>query len=150
VKQGGAALTIVTARVALALAVACGAGAWTWLVVGTNGPRRDVPAPPTSASPADVVRAYVDAVAARDCATARDLWRSPAGGFWCEDADTMDDLRVTDTFEENPRWSAHRPGQQVMNVSATIDMGEGRQPWGYVLVRDTPADPWRILDQGMG
>ncbi|MGH8970816.1 MAG: hypothetical protein ACRDV1_12800 [Actinomycetes bacterium] len=80
---------------------------------------------------------------------------------WFDDVDTITDLRVRGTSSEQPQWTGHKAPQEVMHVSVEFNlqwrwlrddssMDEGPTTWGYALVRDGAADPWRIFDQGTG
>lgn len=119
------------------------------LLAGAGCARVATPAP--AASPEDVVRAYVAAVNAKDCSTAKELAPGSAGQ-WCGHV-RLDDLQVTGTSDE-----AHEgdPSRQVKHVSVQFtlhggdgSMGEGRNGWGYLLDRTGPDGAWRIDDQGM-
>lgn len=129
------------------------------LVVRQEG---QVAVPPVGAGPRQVVKAFVAALDAHDCATARKLFvdRRPADQ-WCGDVLSLKRLRMRTPFAEKPQWSGHRSDQEVMDVGVTFDlrwrlfhndgsMEEGPTTWGYTLVRDSARQPWRIADQGTG
>lgn len=125
---------------------------------------RDVAVPSDDASAEQVVTAFVDALDAHDCDTAARLVTPGAKASaesWCNGVAEMDDVRTRAALRENPRWSGLAPPQQVVRVPVRFDldwrwmrsdrsMPEGRTDWGYLLVRDSDAAPWRIFDQGMG
>lgn len=107
--------------------------------------------PPADASPEDVVRAYVRAINAHDCTTARAL--AAGADAWCGHS-TLDDLRITGTTD---RTREGRPTEKVTQVlveftlhGGDASMGEGRHGWGYLLDRSGPRGAWRIHDQGVG
>lgn len=111
-----------------------------------------VAVPADDASPQDVVRAYVAAVNAKDCSTAKDLAPSSAGS-WCGSA-TLDDLQITGTSDETREGE---PSEKVKHVAVQFtlrggdgSMTEGRNGWGYLLDKTGPNGAWRIYDQGVG
>ncbi len=112
-------------------------------------PVREVPVPADGAPAEEVVMAYLEAMEAHDCATVAEL--VTPGSRWlgdgCKNADGHDEVRVAAVFREQPHWSGHDRGQQVMNVSVRF---EQTKVWGYLLVRDAPGHPWRIFDEGVG
>ncbi len=123
----------------------------------------DVAVPPDDATPEQVVAAFLDALDARDCDTAAALWATETadGGepSWCGDVAPLDSIEIQDHSLESPADSGHDPGDQVawVDVTFTLDwrafgsdgsMPEGANDWGYLLVRSSPDDPWRITDQG--
>ncbi|MBD5787486.1 hypothetical protein IF650_15040 [Cellulosimicrobium terreum] len=152
-----------TRRVAVATAAATAALALTATVVVLVRPLPVTPValPPDDAAPEQVVDAYTRALAGHDCATASAL-RTPAGSStWCADVAALTEVQVGAGTVEDPAWSGHTPDQTVVNVPVTFDvewrafradgsMDEGPTTWGYLLVRDTTTDPWRIVDEGVG
>ena len=143
-------------RLLLGIPAACILALTGWLIVHLDGPRRDVAVPPTDATPAEVVSAYVDALDAHDFDTARTLLTPPArrnAEPWFDAVDTLTNLHV---LGAHPRG----PGFRV-DVAVEFDvtwrwlhddgsMPEGTNPWGFRLERETEGDPWRIFDQGLG
>ncbi|MGH3333851.1 MAG: hypothetical protein ACRDPJ_21370 [Nocardioidaceae bacterium] len=151
----------IIAGTAVALLAAGGLAA----VLLDDEPRRHVAMPATDATPADVVRAYVDALDAHDFDTAGRLLTSESveqvRDTWFEDVDRITDVQIGTTRAEEPRWTGHDEDEQVMRVPVTFDLRwrllhndgslqEGPTAWGYLLVRGSDAEPWRIFDQGMG
>ena len=127
---------------------------------GTN-PTRHVSLPPASASPEQVVKAYLDAASAHDVTTMNALILGdhmfPASRFeptWLvsrvkTNAPTRDDALVS-------TWASWR---QVVYVDFTMHVIKGHDLnfpdntdtyWGYVLARQSERDPWRIIEQGVG
>lgn len=136
-----------------------------FVVVRDDGPRRIVALPAADASPAEVVRGYVDALDAHDFDTAGRLLtpgqRRQVAQTWFEDVDTITHLEVGEASPEDPEWSGQSPEQQVMRVPVRFTVGwrwlhndgsvdEGPTTWGYLPVRDDPSDPWRISGEGTG
>lgn len=108
--------------------------------------------------------AYLDALNAHDCATAKALMTADAedsAKSWCQDVGSLTSVDVHDHFTERPEASGHSAPDEVANVPVTFDlnwrpfhndgsMAEGATIWGYLLVRDSGDSPWRIFDQGTG
>lgn len=124
---------------------------------------RDVADPPDDATPEQVVAAYLEALDADDCETAAAL-RTPESTdvalAWCKDVGSLRNVEIQEHDVEEPSWSGHSPGTQVVNVGVDVDvdwrpfrsdnMSEEAMSWGYLLVRDTDVQPWRIFDEGVG
>lgn len=145
--------TLLMALGLLALVVG-GVLAWTLLP-----PRQqaDVPMPADDAAPEQVVAAYLQALDAHDCDTARalttDRLRSSASS-WCEDLAGLSEVDV--------RASAPvRADALGAGVDVTFDldwrlfhddgsMPEGPTTWGYGLVRADADAPWRLDVEGTG
>ena len=113
-------------------------------------PVHRVTMPSDDASPKEVVKAYVAAMDGHDCATASRLMTYRNG--WCPHLVSVDLLEVHDPFEEAPdrvdvgveldlHWKLWSDGHAIM---------PGRQYWGYILERQQPGGPWRIVDEGTG
>lgn len=130
-------------------------------------PRRtdDIAVPPRDANPERVVKAYVDALNAHDCATALALVTTAdaktSAKSWCEDVASLTHVNIANHFIEESKWSGHSESQQVANVPVTFDlnwrafhsdgsMPEGATTWGYLLVRNSTGSPWRIFSDGVG
>ncbi|WP_432510482.1 hypothetical protein [Kineococcus sp. SYSU DK001] len=145
-----------TAAVAAAVLAGCGSPSTT--------PDPDVVGRHVASQPAaEVVRDYLDAVQDDDRATAAvlstpgfaasDAW--PDGG-----APDLDDVEVSDTTTAyDTTWSPEelKAYAQAVNVQATYTADDGgagtsggEPGWGYVLVRDSDADPWLIAAAGQG
>ena len=128
-----------------------------WCLVGltlVGCSRPGVPMPADDASPEQVVRAYADAVHARDCDTADALVTDP-GQSWCGDVDIAE-LTVTSTTRE-ARATETGDGSTVTRVRVDIttrggdeSLPDGEFQWSYLLDRSGPGGAWRIDDQGMG
>lgn len=126
---------------------------------GTS-PRPEVPVPPPSATPEQVVRAYLAASTAHDVDTMNALVdgdgvrrASRFDATW-----TVRDVRtsppVPDTWigDENPAYA------EVVHVDVDLHILKGHdlnfpddtdRYWGYMLGRRSPTGPWRILEQGI-
>ena len=125
------------------------------LVLATAGcAGEQVPMPPDDASPTEVATAYVQALAAKDCDTAHALRLSGDGG-WCGKV-TVSDYSVKDPVPDGPGGVSeqYRQGVYVPVEFTTrggdISLPDGRRTWGYVMVRDSDTEPWRIADEGVG
>jgi hypothetical protein len=122
---------------AVLVVVVAAAAAYLLLPRQTGG----VAVPPREASPEQVVTAYLDALNAHECATAKALITADAedsATSWCQEVGSLTKVDVPDHFTERPEASGHSAPDEV----ATI--------WGYLLVRDSGDSPWRIFDQGRG
>jgi hypothetical protein len=116
--------------------------------------RRAVDMPTARASPQEVVAAYVEALDAHDCDTARRLWLGGGQGtaeMWCAQVRRAHIVGGMHAFHENRRW---------IDVSLTLDVRwrpfendgsiEGNPfPWTYILARESRG-AWRIGDNGQG
>jgi hypothetical protein len=124
----------------------------------------DVAVPATGATPEQVVTAYLTALKAHDCDTAKAL-TIPSDRdntkAWCTDVGSLSAVHVRTHHDERPKWSGRSPSEQVSNVPVTFvldwrrfhndgSMDEGPTTWGYLLARDSTDSPWRIFDQGTG
>jgi hypothetical protein len=124
-------------------------------------------APPGNASAADVVRAYVAALNRHDVGVAASMLtaehlhtvRSEVDG-WFTNIKTITAVRVGTAVVENTGGGGDLAAgyRQAMRVPVTFtlqqkhveSMPNGVSDWGYLLVRNTDAQPWRIADEGMG
>lgn len=125
---------------------------------------RDVGLPPDSAEPDEVVVAYLDALDAHDCDTAKALMTGGAreiAADWCTDVASLDDIEVGGWSASGlwPAGAKRHPESADVAVTFDLDwrifhgdisMPEGKTPWGYQLVRTGPDGPWRISGQGTG
>jgi hypothetical protein len=150
---------LTAATLGLMLVAVLGVAAWTILP-----PRQtdDVAVPPANASAEDVALAYMAALDGHDCTTARELWvedTDDGADLWCKDVASLGNPRVTSVRPD--RGEGDRASQEVVNmgVSFVLDwrwlhndgsFPEGKATWGYLMVRDNPAAPWRIFDEGDG
>ncbi|MFD6176973.1 MULTISPECIES: hypothetical protein [unclassified Isoptericola] len=135
----------------LALVVLLAAGATVgalWLAP----PRQtaEVTVPPADAAPEQVVRAYLEAVAAHDCDTAAALTAGGATDF-CDDTRSLEILEVVpaphlsdgDLSAVNTDFEATwRP------FSGVVDVPEEGWGWTYYLAHGP--EGWRIVDAGTG
>jgi hypothetical protein len=138
----------------LALAALAALTAWAALATGVIvHQEQDVAIPPRSATPTQVVRAYVEALDAHDCDTARALgvpdW-GPNTDLWCDDVRSVRLLSIDDDGHEGRR----RAIGVRLDISWRLGHDDGTIEdahdaiWGYVLCR-TPAG-WRICNEGQG
>ena len=156
----------VTWRRGLLLVVAMlGLGLGLAVVVAVLPPRQtgEVPMPGQDATPEQVVTAFTRALDAHDCTTAVAL--ATEGGRdqaerWCHDIGALQEVEVGSSVTEDPAWSGLPAGTEVVHVPVSFEltwrrfhadgsMDEGVTAWGYRLVRATPDEPWRIIDQGV-
>ncbi len=151
---------VVSASVLAVLAVLA------WVAFLLLAPRQtdDVAMPDSSATPEQVVTAYLEALNAHDCENAASVMSDGAkdqASSWCDDVSSLTAVEVKAHSVERPQWSGHAPSEEVVNVPVTFNLnwrpfhndgsiGQGATPWGYLLVRQTPDSPWRIFDQGNG
>lgn len=127
---------------------------------GTS-PRPHVSVPPTSASPEQVVRAYLAASNAHDVDTMNALVEGDRAGresrfqpTW-----TMREVKVSPATPDSWIGDANTTYPEVVHVDVDMHMLKGHDMnfpddtdtyWGYILGRRSSADPWRIVDQGVG
>jgi len=124
----------------------------------------EVAVPADRAGAEDVVTAYLEALGAHDCGTAEALG---VEGFeerardWCRSLSSLTDVSVAPARGEEPAWSGRADDEQVVRVAVEFvvdrrpfhgDPGleDGRTSWGYLLVRGSDDEPWRIFTEGMG
>ncbi|MGO1384108.1 MAG: DUF4829 domain-containing protein [Arachnia sp.] len=136
-------------------------------------PSKDVDMPSDDASPDVVVAAYMEALDAGDCETAKALVvpsNHTSAQTWCSQVASLSDTEVATPVPEpaglsNPT-SLRTEGKSVtsrevvdVRVKFTLkrsfsgrDMAlpDGRNDWGYLLQRESPEEPWRIFDEGNG
>lgn len=107
-------------------------------------------APPVDASPLDILRAYLDAVHARDCPAALILAQAgdiiPTTNALCASS-----ARVT-AFEVTPEPLQRTDDTSVFRVMLTTTGGafglpDGQNGWSFTLMRQ-PSDPWRVSEGG--
>lgn len=147
---------------ALVVAALIAAIAAYWLLPARQ--TGDVGVPPREADPEQVVSAYLDALNAHDCDTAKALTTSHAkdsAEMWCEEVASLMDVDVHDHRMESPEYTGHSAPEEVANVGVRFDLNwrpfhndsslpEGSTTWGYLLVRDSADSPWRIFGEGKG
>lgn len=128
-------------------------GAVGLLLGGCSG-GATVPMPPNDADPETVVRAYTSALHAEDCETAHAL-RVEGRGGWCGNV-VVSNVAITSVGPDGccgmsqSYADSRRVEVELDTRGGDISLPDGRHLWGYVLVRDDPTKPWRILDEGMG
>jgi hypothetical protein len=146
--------------------------ALAFIGIGTTAGALDGHAPvssqpvPATATPQQVIQAYVAARNARDKPTALSLVTphhaeallSSEGGlfgdkgpFGLRRAKPITDLRLEPPDSEYPRASegSNADGwQQAVFVRATYKRNDTLTQWGYLLVRNTPTNRWTIADEG--
>lgn len=107
------------------------------------------PLPPDSAPPEVVLDAYLKALVAGDCATARALGTASFGdGFLCGGL-----VRVV-AFEEPTVTEAYDTGVAYTVVLTTrgsdVTVPDGAHPWRIAVVREQGDGPWRVGSAGNG
>jgi hypothetical protein len=117
---------------------------------------------PADAPPAEIVRAFVEALdrgdrdALRELATPHFAGRAAA---WLPNLESVRLLRAERVIHDVGGLGSSRRHPRVVHVLVQLDLDlddpgrsgfseDGRTPWGYVLVRDAPGDPWRVDDEG--
>lgn len=127
----GAALTGVVLTFGMAL--------WAW------APQRaDVPDPAPSADPQQVVQTYLDAVSARDFATANALVLAPSLRHGRLDpAPSYHDVLVEDPAPAERQGTPFADAVTVP-VTASTGVNEPHRQWSVSLVRTDAQAPWRI------
>ncbi len=129
--------------VALVLLVA--AGTWLWA-----RPRREVPLPRADASPAEVVRAYVDAVNSRDFETANAIDTQSSWQYHrFERSPTMHHLRIDAPTTPGDALHVYVPVRFEIE-GGDASMPDGATTWGFDLTRPAVGQRWRITDSGVG
>ena len=124
-------------------------------------------APPRNAAATDVVRAYVAALNRHDVALASSMLTAEhlrtvksEVGSWFTNIKTITALHVGTPVAENTggggdlaagyRQATRVPVTFTLQQKHADSMPNGVSDWGYLLVRNTDAQPWRIADEGMG
>lgn len=139
-------------------ALVVGAG-WLWL-----RPKAHVALPGPSATPGQVVRAYVNALDARDFATSNAMTSAHLDihNHWWSRPGTIDDLHVSRAHLIGHLSLAYRDSlasveddRYAADVDTSVvfhggDWPQGRQPWSFLLVRQHKDQPWTVLDMGQG
>lgn len=138
------------------LALLCG-GAWL-----ATGPRAHVPVPGADAQPADVVRAYVTALDARDYATVHAIAPQSVHmqgmSRWSTHPVRMDDVRILSVTPGTTADAQARAAGRVVMVTTRATLvnvngapeDEPGTTWSFTLGRDDDAHPWQVLEQGQG
>lgn len=113
-----------------------------------------VPMPPDDATPEQVVRAYADAVHARDRKTADALVDNQRQN-WCGSID-ITALKVTTRTQEHKQTGSgqgpmiERVWVRLTSQGGDVSLPDGDHVWSYLLDRTGPRGAWRIYDQGLG
>jgi hypothetical protein len=125
----------------------------------STDPAEHVAMPPAGASPEHVVQTYLRAMNAWDVETLNalvvgdHLRRSRFDSRW-----TVSGISIDSATPESVTGSAAEGWAQAVRVPVTfrtthapdVSISEGEEmPWGYILVRQDDAHPWRIIEQGM-
>ena len=136
-------------------------------------PSKDVDMPTDDASPEVVVAAYIAALDAGDCETAKALVvpsSHESTQWWCSQVASMSNATVAAPVREPAELSGSanlqssgesEASREVVNVRVTFDfkrrpfawdisLPDGPTNWGYGLQRVSPGEPWRIFSGGHG
>ncbi len=136
-------------------------------------PSKDVDMPADDASPEQVVAAYMEALDAGDCETAKALVipsSHESTQRWCSQVASMSDATVAAADPEPAELSSSAnlqssgesaASREMVDVRVTFDfrrrpfawdisLPDGPTSWGYGLQRESPAEPWRIFAEGNG
>ncbi|MEU8142615.1 hypothetical protein [Nonomuraea sp. NPDC048901] len=120
----------------------------------------DIRPPAENASPEDTVRAYLQAVVARDIDVARrlstpefaDREESFADSAFCD----WTDITAMTIWPGHPDSDGTGRYTTVIQVSVKLELKKrGREApddfsWGYWLEREPPTERWRIFESGEG
>src|ERR1700722_6391181 len=109
------------------------------------------PAPPATASPGQVARAYLSAADTGNCALTAELPTANTWS-WCDDPKLLH-YRSVGSAQAVPASEAGRneecvPFELYTNGSSDGSMPTGWQPWSLCFVRTRVG--WRLYDQGQG
>lgn len=133
--------------------------ALAWTVV--FGQTREVPMPAEDASPHEVVVAFLDALDARDCGTARAIVvdGSSRADTWCSEVGSVEDVsfsgagdsQIVGPYPQHARvavdftvhWQPFNGGHFIGSETHLVG-------WSYYLVRSAEREPWRIESEGKG
>jgi len=136
-------------------------------------PSKDIDMPADDASPEQVVAAYMEALDAGDCETAKALVipsSHESTQWWCSQVASMSDATVAAAVPEPAELSSSAnlqssgesaASREVVDVRVTFDfrrrpfagdisLPDGPTHWGYFLQRGSPEEPWRIFSEGNG
>lgn len=125
---------------------------------------RTVPVPPVSADAVTVVKAWLAAVNAGDEAAGRQLStpvfakadHDSADG-WFANTLSLTDVR-TSVAAPVTGLQSNKDYREVVGVRVAFQLEQkhevsfqnGPVEWGFILVRDSPSQRWRINEQGLG
>jgi hypothetical protein len=136
-------------RIVRALMLACIVGLLAACSAATNA--SGAPAPPATASPGQVARAYLSAADTGNCALTAELTTANTWS-WCDDPKLLH-YRSVGSAQAVPASEAGRneecvPFEMYTNGSSDGSMPTGWQPWSLCFVRTRTG--WRLYDQGQG
>ncbi|MFB9377988.1 hypothetical protein ACFFKU_09990 [Kineococcus gynurae] len=134
------------------------------VLLGCAGPPGDTLEPGSlpadgTATPEDVVRAYLGALQDGDAAAATALTAPPYADTdrWPADPPRIADVVVEPATGQPTTGTAAQGYAEAVSVRVSFDlhgadetMPDGPTSWGYVLARDDADAPWRIVDAGNG
>lgn len=118
---------------------------------------------PVNATPEAVVRAYLEALDAKDVDTARHLLSerhaSQVAGevdSWFTNVESISDVHVGNTRPESRQGAAAQGSRDAVFVPVDFTlkqkheetMPNGPTVWGYVFVRNSAKERWLIVDEG--
>jgi hypothetical protein len=118
--------------------------------------------PPAGAPPAEVARAYVQALDREDTAALRGLstphFADQAIG-WLDNLEGVRLIRAEGVVRDLGGIGSARRHREVIYLPVELDLdfvdptrsnfpADGPTHWGYVLVRDAPGEAWRVDDEG--
>lgn len=129
--------------------------------IGRLQPWQQVAVPTPSASPQQVVRTYLEAQEAKDRGTLEEILLNDRDVPSWTDLLLRSGAGYRDVIIEEPRrdrsgeartWrqGVYVPVEWTVTDGPKDGFSDGRQPWGYLLVRNSDDEPWRIVDQGVG
>ena len=136
-------------RIVRALMLACIVGLLAACSAATKA--SGDPAPPATASPGQVARAYLSAADTGNCALTAELTTANTWS-WCDDPKLLH-YRSVGSAQAVPASEAGRneecvPFELYTNGSSDGSMPTGWQPWSLCFVRTRVG--WRLYDQGQG
>lgn len=123
-------------------------------------PWDQVDVPPDSASPQDVVQAYLEASASKDRSTIEalvidDIMVPSWSDLLLGRGAAVDHVRIKAPVRDRRgeartyQQGVYVPVDLTVTDGASDGFSDGPQTWGYLLVRNADTEPWRIIDQGV-
>lgn len=116
----------------------------SWLL-----PSDEIAFPDDDATPAEVVRTYVDALNARDFETSNGLWVPPETNGVFSRPGRYDEFEITGVgpdVDGNVRVAF----RYVSHGGGPGEPGEGPATSAFILARTASDGPWRLIDAGEG